>query len=176
MIKQRGSVTVMVIIVLISMLILSVALLRSSESVSHITSSMAFHEAAKQMGDVGIYQALNSLVNNASLDTTVPNEYYATILNTDANGLPQGIDWNNVPSTTMNNNYTVQYVIERMCSGALPITDPDQQCIISPQANNGSQKLGAPLYINFNKYHYRITVLITGPKNTEVYIQAVVTR
>ena len=122
-----------------------------------------------------------TIVPNAR-NTAIANRYFPVIQPLDANGIPTTVNWSDVPSTSLgsNNEYTVRYVIERMCTGTLPIGADDvlTSCIVDQSSSPNSVKLGgggcstncnAPPAVN-----YRVTVRVEGPRNTVAMSQAIV--
>jgi type IV pilus assembly protein PilX len=71
--------------------------------------------------------------------------------------------------------YSVRYVVDRVCTGALPVTDPLRQCLVKqvPQIESSTdrEKPDPPTARQF-----RITVRVTGPKDTQAWVQALITK
>ena len=98
-----------------------------------------------------------------------------------ATGLPN-VNWGAVPALPpvgAGGAYSVRYVVERMCTVAV-ITDPLLQCLVKQDssASNGlntaklpDEKLEAP-----SATQYRVTVRVTGPKDTTTFVQSLLTR
>lgn len=167
--QQRGTVLIMSILMLTILLIGSAALIRSSGSNATIAGNIAFKQVATSVAGVGLEIASNILTNIADHEITVHNQYYAASQEVDENGLPSNVDWSEVPSTAVQ-NYNVQYVIERLCTGALPVNDATTQCNVGAISN--TKIIGAPVYQEVTQY-YRVTVRVTGPKSTNAFIQAI---
>jgi Tfp pilus assembly protein PilX len=172
--RQQGSSLLLVLIVLGVMLAGALAAVRSTDTASQIAGNAAFRSAARQSADVGASAAFAYLTANAAVDTSVPNLYYPIRGTDDAAGLP-AIAWGSVAATTVGNN-TVQWVVERMCRGALPVTDPQGQCLVDVQTAAGSNKIGADAFSTPANVFYRITIRVRGPKNTESFAQTLVSR
>jgi hypothetical protein len=73
-------------------------------------------------------------------------------------------------------NYTVQWVAERLCTGALPVTDVHAQCQVSQTQQMTSAKAGSPMFQAPPIKYFRITARIVGPKGTEQFVQSLVSR
>jgi hypothetical protein len=172
--RQAGMSLVIVLVALAMLLVGSVALLRSSEVSSLVAGNVSFKEAATQATDLGISSAAKTLSAITALDNNVLNSYFATRQVEDAYGLPSTVNWANVPTSTVG-NYGVQYIIERLCT-VTPVTDPSASCMVRDQAAPGSNKAGSLVYNNPASVYYRITVLVTGPKNATSFVQALVVR
>ena len=169
---QQGGSLIFVLIILVAMLISSVAVIRSAETTTAVAGNIAFKEAATQAGDLGLGAAELKLASLASPDSTVQFNYYAQELSTDGYGVPTGIDWSQVPKQ-VSGNYTYQYILERLCFGALPVTDINLQCRTAKPEQQGSSKLGSPLYAALPPVYFRATVRVTGPKNAESFVQGI---
>jgi type IV pilus assembly protein PilX len=173
--KQAGSSLIIVVIALTLLLIISIAYIRSSNVASLVAGNFAFKTAATQAADIGIEQAFNALKSLTSPDTSIANQYYATAQAVDNNGLPSNVNWAQVPSSTFQ-LYKVQYILERLCTGNLPVANVSTQCALASPPDNGSNKIGTPTYKNTAEIYYRVTVRVTGPKNTLSFIQAILSK
>lgn len=172
---QRG-VTMLVVLMLMSVMLLGgLALARLTEIGSLATGNSAYREASLQASEVGIntaYAAVKALSNEES-DTG--NWYWATIQSADATtGIPT-ITWSSAPEVVVG-SYSVRYAVERMCNTA-PVSNTLRQCLVkqvpqSPESNvYGREALDPP-----NSRQFRITVRVTGPKDTETWVQSLVTK
>ena len=70
----------------------------------------------------------------------------------------------------------MRYVADRICQGALPVADPLKQCLVRqiPQlesADATKEELDPP-----NAKQFRVTIRVTGPKNTQTWVQSMVTK
>lgn len=188
--NQRGIALLMAVIMLVVLTLAGIALVRSVDTATIIGGNFASRQAAIQGSDLGVEAALAALPSYvATPDTTVANQYYATMLcqctatpcqctgtpYLDTNGIPQGINWSSAPSTTAG-SYTVQYVIERMCANgaSLPITNVPANCITDPAVGGGSNAMGESIFVSNAAVYYRITLRTSGPRNTATYVQATV--
>ena len=92
----------------------------------------------------------------------------------DAHGLPV-VDWDTLPEVVVG-QYSVRYIADRICEGALPVADALRQCLVKqmPQlssADASKEKLDPP-----NAKQFRVTIRVTGPKNTQTWVQSMVTK
>ncbi|MFH0132709.1 hypothetical protein ACGLHS_21060 [Variovorax sp. VaC1] len=156
--RQDG---VIVFIALIAVLVLSLAaaaLLRSTDTAGVISGNVAFKEAATAAADTGAERAFNALPTLATNDVDVANTYFRLMQTVDANGVPNTINWANVPcydaisgaATVCNGNeslYRVQYVIDRLCSVAPTTTDPltllTSKCVAGQPFSAGGDAAGS---------------------------------
>ena len=85
------------------------------------------------------------------------------------------VDFDDAPTVTVG-AYTVAYVAERMCD-TTPVTNALRQCLVKqiPQSPEsmvyGKEALDPP-----NSRQFRITVRVTGPKDTQTWVQSLVTK
>lgn len=142
--------------------------------------------------------------SNANVDvlngTLSNNGYYANYGNLDNSGVnlddmadvKNDNTWDNFsrPATgtgiangvEANSQNTINYIIERMCStdGAPPANDGTNKCLFGvAQASGGSKKVktseqGGAIIEGKLSPIYRVTVRVTGPKNTQSYSQVYV--
>jgi type IV pilus assembly protein PilX len=176
--RQRGITLIIALIALVALTMAGVALVRSVDTGNVIAGNFAFRQASMQATDTGVETAFTQLqtIANAA-DTAIANQYYPVMQPLDANGVPTTVTWSSVPSTTLgsNNEYTVRYVIERMCTGTsgVVITDVVTNCVVDQGQVSGSQKSGAPVFSSAGAVNYRVTVRVEGPRNTVAMSQAI---
>lgn len=84
----------------------------------------------------------------------------------------QAISWsgNNVASAPR--GYSIRYVIDRQCNIA-PVTNVVNDCLNEAPQSAGSKKGGATVFSSASTIYYRVTVQVTGPKNTQSHVQAI---
>lgn len=169
--RQEGSVLVFSLIVLGALFISTLAMYRSTETTTIVAGNISFKQAASTTGDIGVNWSVSAMQAVGDSNVTVANQYYAVQQPIDGNGLPTTVDWAQVASQQVG-NYTIQYVIERLCTGTLPISDPQTACYQKQTSQNGSKKVGAQAYVSHSMF-YRVTVRVSGPKNTTSFIQAI---
>ena len=192
--RERGAILFIALIVLVAMSLAGIALMRSVDTNVLIAGNLAFRQSATAGGDWGIEAArvwLNGspeLLNNDGLAAGAPF-YYATwqesldLIGTDPavkdfpwdTPLPLDLGFDSAGNQ-------VQYVIHRLCAKEGPPTDPNVRC-----ARSKLSKSSGPNTPHSNRVKamddgdhasksvalYRITVRITGPRNTVSYVQAV---
>ncbi len=173
--QQQGGALVITLIATAVLLVGAVSLLRSSGTASAIAANTAMKQAAAEAGDTGLQAGAVALAGIANLEANVLGSYYATQQATDSSGLLT-VDWTSI-ATTQVGNYKVQYLIDRLCDAPLPVTSVSSQCSVAPSTTDStSHNVGAPQYTPNPPVYYRITARVTGPKSTESYVQAVVSR
>jgi type IV pilus assembly protein PilX len=171
---QRG-VTVLVVLVLLTVMLLGgLALARMTEIGTLAAGNSAFRDAALQASEIGLNDVYAQVRGIGDENTAVGNWYRPSTLASDANGLPV-VDWDTLPEIVVG-QYSVRYVADRICEGALPVADPLRQCLVKqiPQltsADATKEKLDPP-----NAKQFRVTIRVTGPKNTRTWVQSMVTK
>jgi type IV pilus assembly protein PilX len=189
--RERGAVLLVAIIALVAMTLAGLALMRSVDTGNVIAGNMAFRQAALQQSDVGIeaaFKRLPSLVAS-SKNTNIANEYYAIRFKDsefDSRGVPTAINWANVPCrdstdtqvTCSDQEYKVKYVIDRLCSaqtaGSTTVTNIQTFCLVKiGTGETGSKGSFTPAFSSADAVYYRVTVQVTGPRNTTAYVQAI---
>jgi type IV pilus assembly protein PilX len=174
--RQNGA-TLLVVMVLVLVLMLgALAALRSSETSALVAGNTAFREATKQASDLGIVAAFAYVDGMTAQETSVANRYFPLRQAEDQYGMPSTVDWNAVAVIDVQAMYKVQYVVERLCSGTIPVTDPVNNCVTDSQSAPGSNKLGSEMFSLPSTTVFRVTVRARGPKNAESYTQALISR
>lgn len=186
--RQSGMSLFIAMIALLALSLAGIALVRSVDTANVIAGNLAFRQGTLHASDVGIETAYSTLgtIVTTSLDANYPGgcatgacNYYPTKqAAVDARGIPTIINWANVPTITVNSSYSVKYVIDRLCTGVIPVTNINGQCSASPSsgAGSGSKKAGATVFTGGQLIYYRISVQVTGPRNTTSYVQALALR
>lgn len=192
--RQGGVVLFIALIVLVAMSLAGIAMMRSVGTGALIADNLAFRQGATLAADWGIETARTWLINNSGGNTlysdlpAVPggNAYYSTWQsNVDLLGQTSGMtpyDWSTAVTVgTDSASNTVKYVIQRLCDN--PGDPASVNCIKASAAAGGnvtaSSTKGAAGYGSLGlsipaSAFYRITVQVTGPRNTVSYVQATV--
>ncbi|SNT19576.1 Tfp pilus assembly protein PilX [Noviherbaspirillum humi] len=181
---QKGVSLIIALVALIGMSIAAIALIRAVDSINQISGNFAFRNAARHASDAGIetaFSALNTIVSGKA-DADDPNGctnncvYFATKPATadDSLVLPNRVDWSTLTPISVNGNYQVRYVIERLCTGSLPVRNIAGNCYTGASIDGGSKKVGGIVLSSTYEIFFRITVRVEGPRNTVSYVQALV--
>lgn len=171
---QRG-VTILVVLVLLTVMLLGgLALARMTEVGTLAAGNSAFRDAALQASEIGLNEVYAQVRGIGDENVAVGTWYQPSTMATDANGLPV-VDWDTLPEVVVG-QYSVRYVADRICQGALPVADPLRQCLVRqiPQlasADATKEQLDPP-----NAKQFRVTIRVTGPKNTQTWVQSMVTK
>lgn len=168
---QKGGALLIVLIFLSVMLIGAMALMGSQDMSSRLVGNSAFKQAATQYAQLGVGAGSALLKGLADKDKAATG-YSPLALPVDTSGLPS-VQWEGLPAMSeANGAYIVQFMVERLCTGSLPVTDTAKQCagLIAPAA--GSARVGAAAYETNDGVYFRVTVRVQGPKQSESFVQA----
>jgi hypothetical protein len=161
------------LVLLAVMLLGGMALARMTEVGTLASGNAAFRDAAIQASEVGINTALATTVGLVNEEVNDGGWYFAQAQG-QVDGLPN-VDWNAAPEIVVG-SYRVRYVVERLCQGALPVTDPALQCLNRVPASKRSASSNSPQLDPPSVRQFRVTVRVTGPKDTRSWVQSLVTR
>ena len=172
--RQRG-VTMLVVLMLMTVMLLGgLALARLTEIGSLASGNSAYREASLQASEVGLNTAYAAVKVITNEDVNAANWYFATMQTADTAGIPNTVTWTSAPEVTVG-SYSVRYVVERMCNTAL-VTNTLRQCLVKQEPQLESSSEGRDALDPPNSRQFRITVRVTGPKDTETWVQSLVTK
>ncbi|MBA3695738.1 MAG: hypothetical protein H0W85_02990 [Methylotenera sp.] len=196
--KEKGVVLFISLIALVVMSLAAVALIRAVDTNSLITGNLSYRQTATISSSYGIESVSDFLGPQATTygDANHPTlGYYAVCTTFDVNPLNDATQRCTSANLTVNNSWqpgitstravgsgitggvdaygnTIEYIVERMCPNVGSAT---QECVAAQIKKPGSQKgcdePTCPLIFDEQTPLYRITVRITGPKNTVSYVQ-----
>lgn len=188
--KQSGFIMVITLVCLVLMLIAAVALTRSSTNTLLQAGNFAFKRDLLNQAERGLSKAVYELNSGALLASEVNRRtdqltanYSATQLASNAQGIPKvlindsayttsGMSLTDFTDSTA--GITIRTVIDRQCSssGAFSTT----HCVSIAEESNAAQSGTARLKrIKADaRPTYRITVRITGPRNTQAFQQMII--
>jgi Tfp pilus assembly protein PilX len=178
---QQGIVLFIALIVLVVMSLAGIAMMRQVGTGVTIAGNLAFKDIATSVGDLGVETARAWLVSQGSgtLQTDQAPGYFSSWASTFD---PLTHSWASANSTQATADdglgNEVRYVIHRLCNTAgLAVNDPLQQCVTLGSTASGGSKGGGSYGVlplsNTVQPYYRITVRVTGPRNTTSYVQAI---
>lgn len=171
--RQRG-VTMLVVLVLLSVMLLGgLSLARMTEIGTLASGNGTYREASLQASEVGLNTAYAAVRAITVEDTAIAGWYWPTIQAADAAGIPT-VDWGAAPEVVVG-NYRIRYVAERLCT-VTPVTATLRQCLVRQVPQVGSNRVGQEEIDPPNSRQFRITVRVTGPKDTETWVQSLVTK
>jgi Tfp pilus assembly protein PilX len=179
-VHQRGASLVIAIIALLTMTFAGLALIRSVDTGTVIAGNLAFRQGSLHASDVGVEAAMTTLdtIVATSLNAQYPAGCAAAACNyhplkqaVNTSGVPTVANWSLVPTTIVDNSYAVQFVIDRMCDGPLPVADIVLKCMHTESTGVGSRKAGAVSFTSARQVYYRATIRVMGPRNTNSVVQ-----
>lgn len=176
--RQQGASLLVVLILLTVLAMASLALARVTNTSTQIAGNLAFKSAAMQASEAGMSEAFVQLQALAStdLDATKGAWYFPSSQTLDSTGLPVTAAWSSAPQVAIAGGYSVSYVVERLCTGSLPVSDVANQCFVKRLPSGGSAKANSESIDAPAVVQYRMTVYVQGPKGTQTFVQSLATR
>lgn len=184
--RERGVVLVITLIALAILTIGGIALVRSFDTSMLMSGNLAFKRDLMNQGERAMAQAIDSLRTGAlaseatrQADSTA-NNYSASLLASDANGVPNVLigaaawGFTGADITDATSGVTIRYVIDRQCAGAGAF-DTGRCMYTTATADKGGSALSKTKAGAGSRPVYRISVRVTGPRNTQAYLQSTVT-
>jgi hypothetical protein len=203
-VRQQGTVLLFCLIALVIMLLGSVALVRSFQSSLFTAGNIGFKRDMRNQSEMAAFVALNhfrgsgllSSAANRAANVAAAN-YSAVMLPTNEQGIPTVLAATDATFTASNSapdvtspdgSVTIRYVIDRMCSAAGNETALSSvSCVLAGNtAAPGGSKLddrnaetaglapGVSSAVPQNVV-YRVTMRVTGPRNTLSFFQSTLT-
>ena len=184
---QRGVIMIITLIALAILMIGGVALVRSFDTSMLLSGNLAFKRDLVNQGERGMAQAITLLSIGGALANEVTREanalgsnYSATALASDAHGVPvvllNDASFTAATYTAANDiadaAVTIRYVIDRQCSIAGPFSTDNCTTTVTDQGKGGSSWQGCKMLCGTTHPVYRISVRVTGPRNTQAYLQS----
>jgi hypothetical protein len=165
-----------VVLVLMSVMLMgALAMARMTEVSTLAAGNAVLRNGSLHTTEAGINAALTALTElpDTQLNSPVGNWYWPNEQPRDALGAPR-VDWNAAPQLTVG-NFSVRYVVERICSTASP-TDPLKECLVRAfdvpsSARDIDDRLDSP-----SVGQYRATVQVQGPRGASATVQVLMTR
>lgn len=197
--SQSGFVMIVALVALVIMALAGVGLMRTVSTSVSLAGNLAFEQAAATSADQAVEAAVAWLETNTGQATSASAAVCATgstvlacsqktygyaAIRTDptstqtwpqvwASSVASG--FTAVSKGTDSAGNTAAYLIQRMCSLEGDPTGSNA-CSASPINPDGasSKKAGSTLNANSSQIYYRITVKVTGPRDTVSFTQAMV--
>jgi Tfp pilus assembly protein PilX len=173
--SQKGASLIIVLVMLTILLLGALSMARLQEASTLIAGNVAFKDSAIQASEVGISEAFTSIGTIADEEQNQGGWYFASLQGDDSTGIPASVDWATSPDIKVG-AFDVHYVVERQCTGSMPVVDLNAQCVIKRIATTSSAKAGVESLEPAASKQFRITVFVSGPKNTKLYVQSLVVR
>jgi hypothetical protein len=189
--RQEGIIVVFTLLAVVLLLLASIALVRSFDTSLVLAGNMAFKRDLANQSERGNASAMTALTTGALAGTLAreadskPDNYSATTLPSDAHGIPSILvddaAWTAsgmalTDLTDAASGTTVRYVIDRLCTSAGSSVAATNYCAISalgaPKSKGVGSKMPPPAAA---KPVYRVSIRVTGPRNTQTFVQSVLT-
>ncbi|MEC5216641.1 type IV pilus assembly protein PilX [Actimicrobium sp. GrIS 1.19] len=188
--RQEGIIVVFTLLAVVLLLLASIALVRSFDTSLLLSGNMAFKRDLANQSERGNASAIvamsagGALVDPATREAdSKPNNYSATTLPSDAHGIPtilvDDVAWAAsgmalADLTDAASGTTVRYVIDRLCTSAGSSIVPTNYCAISSlggaKSGEVEDKMPPP---PASLPVYRVSIRVTGPRNTQTFVQSV---
>jgi type IV pilus assembly protein PilX len=190
--RQRGTMLIIALIVLVAMTLVGIATMRSVDTASLVAGNIAFKQSTIGGADAGLKAGYDYLTANALgnvLLTDHPNDGYLSSISPNQ----KEPDWSLSSSWTTEKKLNsgnpdaagnvVSFLIHRMCP--VPNCAPNDKCLgqdnpcgSTPDARSVSGEgidQSKPNYIvRPDQIHYRITARALGPRNSVTVVQTMV--
>lgn len=185
--RQSGVVLIFALIVLVILTIGAVALVRSMNTSLFNAGNLAFRKDLVNQGEQAMSTVLTqlqtgALASAAVLNANAPNlNYSAVTLPANAQGIPNallddtafaavGTAANDLAGATA--DVAIRYVIDRLCSTAGAATAPT--CVQFISTPSGGTASSTPPVTPPAITVYRVSVRVSGARNTQVFLQTTV--
>jgi len=190
---QQGVVLFIALIVLVAMSLAGIALMRSVDTNVLVAGNLAFRQANTMYGDAGVEAARGWLsANSGLLSDNQPGgalHYWANwqtgldFIGATA-ATSDDYDWSQAASAAAPDPaFIIAYVIHRLCGNAGDPATPAANCMrtASGGAGGGTAGGGTKGVVAYgtqalpgtSTIYYRVTVRVSGPRNTLSYVQAI---
>lgn len=172
---ERGSALVLVLICLTVLAMGALSLVRVTESATLVAGNIGYRMNARMASELGVNAAFRAVSELTDDELARPGWYYPRRLPEDEFGLPENVNWLQAPALAAG-AYTVRYVVERLCQGPVPVASLENQCLLEQMQLGGSNRAGVEQLTAPAARQFRVTVQVSGPRNTLELVQALVTR
>jgi type IV pilus assembly protein PilX len=178
LLRQRGAVLIVALIVLVALGLAALALLRSVDILGLISGNLSLQRSALNATDVGATEAINRLGTWAARTTPSADNCYSEVaLEADKLGIPkllgntkQFLDAYPTCFLETSTREKLYFVVDRQCSNSLiPVA---KTCVVAQR-----NPAGCDMHCfdtNPIKPAYRVTVRVDGEKNANSYSQTIV--
>jgi len=191
--RQRGTVLLIALILLVALSLAGIALIRSVSTSNMIAGNLAFQQGATHAADVGVETAVGFLEANSALVAGVSALHssvlsgsgtrYVAVRQDPAAGQSWDAFWNatlagsgavNTLATDAAGN-TVSFVIHRLCNATgVPVYPGCSSSPTDSTSTGNSQGAGVTALNSPRQVYYRVTTRVAGPRNTLSYVQVIV--
>jgi Tfp pilus assembly protein PilX len=181
-------VLIFTLIVLLILTIGAVALMRSMNTALSGAGNLAFRRDLVNQGEQAVSNVIAEFktgdlsTSGSTLNNVPADNYSATMLTTNAEGVPTALLQNTLPSavgthadlTGPTSDILIRYVIDRLCSSTG--TPTGALCVQSSAAPTGGTAGNTATVKPPTATVYRLSVRVTGARSTQVFLQTTFTR
>ncbi len=186
--SQQGLILPVALIALLVIMIASVGLIRSTDTSQQVAGKLAFKQDAVNQAERASVK-VKALFESGALSTLADREqdqlaqnYYASLQQTHSSGLPEILlDTSQFDSAFGSNNITdsssqitVRYIVERLCfsAGAVTISNCMTSTLNSDTGGDAINLGNQGKATGSDNPIYRLSVRVTGPLNTNAFMQS----
>lgn len=182
--RREGGAVLLITLILLTLLMLSaVALIRSSETSLTMAGNIAFKRDLTNQGERAMTKAIAAFkagaLNSASTRTSdlLSSNYFATAQASDSHGLPIMLIKDSAFTGTASDitdsasGVTIRYMIDRLCTSPGAFNLNTCVSLRSMPNKGGDVTRPDPISAEYRPV-YRISVRVTGPRNTQAYLQS----
>ena len=187
--RERGVVLIFCLIVLVILLTGGVAVVRSMNSSLFSAGNLAFKRDLLNQGEQAVSFVLARFQGSGALATSASTQsdnaalnYKASQLATNAQGIPNAMLGNDTAFaavgtgadlTGATSDVRIRYVVDRLCSAAgVPTSNT---CVQAKSAPTGGTAGTGGISVTTSSV-YRLTIRVTGPRDTQVFMQTSFTK
>jgi len=184
--EQRGLVLIFVLVALLILGIGSAALIRSFDTSTLTSANLGFKRDLTNEGQLAIAQAQAWFNDTAALGSVTVQQtnnasynYYATIQDTDAHGIPNALLVTTPSSllftggTAQLSGVTIYVMIDRLCFAGT-VASTVAACTYAGYGNDKGGSSGLLKAGGGKSQVFRISVRVDGPHNTHAFMQQTV--
>jgi len=184
---QRGIILPITLISLLILLIASVALIRSTDTSLLIAGQIGFKRDVANQAE-RTFPVIRAIFDSGNLSDVTTREqdapssnYFATIQPSNASGIPNQLLGSSFGTSNAIKDdtakITIRYLIDRMCISTGPVTFSNCTTASSSSDIGGdAMSVGEGKANGVDTPVYRISIRVTGPRNTEAFLQSTFTR
>ncbi|MCB4365661.1 hypothetical protein KIH07_18145 [Hydrogenophaga taeniospiralis] len=181
--QEQGVVLIGTLFALVLLMLAAAAMLRSSDISAMLAGNLSFQRDLTNQAERG-FAAARKLMGSGALATESAREsslasgnYAAARLTTNASGIPKVLtsestykDAKYSVADISENGVTVRFVIDRQCLAAGAFNEANCETSAGSSDASGSSWLRKPG--SERRPLYRVSVRVTGPRNTQAFFQS----
>ena len=181
--QEQGVVLIGTLFALVLLMLAATAMLRSSDISAMLAGNLSFQRDLTNQAERG-FAAARALMGSGALKTESAREsnlatsnYFAARLTTNASGIPKVLTSDKAykeaefsVADISENGVTVRFVIDRQCLATGAFNAASCETFAGSSDASGSSWLRKPG--SERRPLYRVSVRVTGPRNTQAFFQS----